>query len=123
VHELKLNKKKIISLWGDGKPKREVMHVDDLSDACVYFMKKKTKHTLINIGTGNDYSIKFYLKLMIKLILKNKKIKIKYDKSKPNGIMRKVMDISLAKKYGWRAKINLKDSILMTYESFLKELN
>ena len=123
VHEVKLNKKKFISLWGDGMAKREVMHVDDLADACVFFMKKKTNHNLINIGTGKDYSIKFYLKLMLKLILKNKKIKIKYDKSKPNGVYRKVMDTSLAKKYGWKSKIKLKDSILMTYRSFLKELN
>ena len=123
VHQLKFNKNKTITLWGNGTPKREVIHVDDLADACVYFMKKKTKHFLINIGTGKDYTIKNYLELIGNVILGNKKLKIKYDKSKPNGVPRKVMDVSLAKKYGWKSKINLVDSIKITYQSFLKELN
>ena len=123
IHQLKRNNKKIITLWGDGKPKREVIHVDDLADACVFFMKKKTKEFLINIGTGRDFTIKYYLELISKVILGNNKIKIKYDKTKPNGVLRKVMDVSLAKKYGWKSKINLKQSIIMTYEAFLKELN
>lgn len=122
VHDLKINKKKIITLWGNGKAKREVMHVDDLADACVFFMKKKTKHTLINIGSGKDHSIKYYLEIMLKLILGNHKIKIKYDTSKPNGVLRKVMDITLAEKYGWKSKISLKDSILKAYKSYLQEI-
>jgi GDP-L-fucose synthase len=123
VHQLKSSKNKIITLWGNGTPKREVIHVDDIADACVYFMKKKTKDFLINIGTGKDYTIKSYLELIAKVILGKKKLKIKYDKSKPNGVPRKVMDVSLAKKYGWKYKINLKTSIKITYQSFLKELN
>ena len=123
VHQLKSSKNKIITLWGNGTPKREVIHVDDIADACVYFMKKKTKDFLINIGTGKDYTIKSYLELIAKVILGKKKLKIRYDKSKPNGVPRKVMDVSLAKKYGWKYKINLKTSIKITYQSFLKELN
>ena len=122
VHEFKLNNKKTITIWGNGKSKREVIHVDDIADACIFFMKKKTKHFLINIGTGKDYTIKYYLELIVKIISVNKKIKIKYDKSKPNGVKRKVLNVSLAKRYGWKSKINLKDSIKMTYSSFLKEL-
>ena len=122
VHEFKLNNNKTITIWGNGKSKREVIHVDDIADACVFFMKKKTKHFLINIGTGKDYTIKYYLELIVKIISVNKKIKIKYDKSKPNGVKRKVLDVSLAKRYGWKSKINLKDSIKITYSSFLKEL-
>ena len=121
IHGLK-NKKKTITLWGNGRSKREVIHVDDLADACVFFMKKKTKQFLINIGTGRDYTIKFYLELIAKIVLGNKKIKILYDRSKPNGVPRKVMDISLAKRYGWESKISLKSSILSTYKSYLKEL-
>ena len=108
IHELRYKKNKTIILWGNGKPKREVIHVDDLADACVFFMKKKTKHFLINIGTGKDYSIKFYLELIAKTLLVNTKIKIKYDRSKPNGVLRKVMDVSLAKKYGWKPKNKFK---------------
>lgn len=122
VHEFKLNNNKTIILWGNGRSKREVIYVDDLADACLFFMKKKTNHYLINIGSGKDYSIKYYLELISKVILGNKKIKIKYDRSKPNGVFRKVMDISVAKKYGWKSKINLETSISMAYKSFLKEI-
>ena len=104
IHKIKKTQSNEITLWGSSKPKRELIYVDDLADACVYFMKKKTKHTIINIGTGKDYSIEYYAKLFSKVILKNKKISINYDKSKPDGTYRKVMDVSLAKKYGWYAK-------------------
>ncbi len=120
VHDLKDSNNNEIKIWGDGTPKREIIHVDDLADACIYFMKKKTKHSIINIGTGKDHSINYYVKLIIKLIL-NRKIKIRYDKSKPNGVHRKVMDVSLAKKYGWESKIKLNQAILETYKSFRKE--
>ena len=119
IHKMKNNK---IILWGSGKPKRELIYVDDIADACIFFMKKKTKHSIINIGSGKDYSIDYYAKLFAKIILKNKKIYFKYDKSKPDGTLRKVMDVSLAKKYGWSTKKNLNEAIMDTYNSFLKEI-
>ena len=122
IHDLEKSKKKVLVLWGNGKAKREIIHVDDLANACVYFMNKKTKHSIINIGTGVDYTIKFYATLMKKILLPSKKISIKFDYSKPNGTLRKILDISLAKKYGWKSKINLKDSIIKTYQSYLKEI-
>ena len=121
IHDLKVSNTNKLILWGNGKAKREIIHVDDIADACVFFMKKKTKHTLINIGTGRDFSIKYYAKFISKLILKRKVI-IKYDRSKPNGVARKLMDISLAKNYGWKSKINLRNSILNTYKSYLSEI-
>ena len=121
IHKIKLNNLKDLILWGNGKAKREFIHVDDLASACVYFMKKKTKHSLINIGTGKDYTIKYYANTISKIIL-NKKIKIKYDKTKPNGVERKVLDISIAKKYGWKPKFNLERSIIKTYNSYLNEI-
>ena len=121
IHKIKLNNLKDLILWGNGKAKREFIHVDDLASACVYFMKKKTKHSLINIGTGKDYTKKYYANTISKIIL-NKKIKIKYDKTKPNGVERKVLDISIAKKYGWKPKFNLKRSIIKTYNSYLNEI-
>ena len=123
IHKIKKSKKKFLVLWGNGKAKREVIHVDDLAKACVYFMKKKTKDTVINIGSGKDYSIKYYANLILKLIMPNKKIVIKYDKSKPNGTPRKVLDVSLSKKYGWHYSMNLKGAIIKTYNSYLKEIN
>ena len=119
VHEIKVKNKKELILWGNGSPKREVIYVDDIADACVYFMNRKFKETIINIGTGNDFSIKEYAKIILSLIIPSKKIKIKYDKSKPNGTPRKVMDVSLAKKYGWKSKIDLKEAIKLTYSDYL----
>ena len=121
VDKLKDSKKNTLVLWGNGKVQREVIHVDDIANACVYFMNKKKKPTIINIGTGKDYSIKYYAKLIAKIILPNKKIIIKYDLSKPSGVKRKVMDISLAKKYGWKSTISLKKAILSTYQSYQTE--
>jgi len=123
VHELKSSKKKNLILWGNGKAKREMIYVDDVADACIYFMNKKIKHTIINIGTGKDFTITEYAKKILDVILPNKKIRIKYDLSKPNGTPRKVLDVSLAKKYGWKPKILLKDGIFMTYKNFLNSKN
>ena len=86
-------------------------------------MNKKTKDTLINIGTGKDLSIKQYVELFLKVLLPNRKIKIIYDKSKPNGTPKKLMSINLAKKYGWRAKTILKDAIIKTFNHYSKLQN
>ena len=120
AHDVRIKNKKEFILWGNGKAKREIIYVDDIADACIYFMKKRFKETTINIGTGKDFSIKQYAEMVLKLIIPNKNIKIKYDLSKPNGTPRKVLDVSLAKKYGWKSKTNLKKTILQTYRDFLK---
>ena len=120
VHNLKNNKKSILTLWGNGKAKREAIYVDDIADACVYFMNKKLKETFINIGTGKDYPILDYAKLILKLVVPNKKIKIRYDLSKPNGTPKKVLDVSLAKSYGWSYKNTLKEALYKTYKDFSK---
>ena len=119
--QIRVKNKKELILWGNGKAKREVIYVDDIADACIFFMNKKTKDTIINIGTGKDFTIKEYAKKILNLILPNKKILIKYDYSKPNGTPRKVLDISLAKKYGWKPKITLDDAIFRTYQSYLNK--
>jgi len=119
IHKIKNKNLKELIIWGNGSPKREVIYVDDVADACVYFINNKFKGTILNIGTGNDYSIKEYAKTILKTIIPDKNVKIRYDRSKPNGTPRKVMDVSLAKKYGWKAKIDLKLAIKMTYWDFL----
>ena len=113
----KKNKKKQIILWGSGKPKRELMYVDDLADACIYFMKKKTKETLINIGAGYDMSIINYAKYILKKM--NLNCKIVLDKSKHDGTPRKIIDSSIAKRYGWFAKIDLKRGLDLTIKNYL----
>tara|TARA_Y100001935_G_C17289134_1_gene502196 strand:- start:321 stop:1253 length:933 start_codon:yes stop_codon:yes gene_type:complete len=120
IHNLKVKNKNKLVLWGNGKAKREMIYVDDIADACIYFMKRKIKHTLINIGSGKDFSINEYAQKISRLLVPEKKISIVYDKTKPNGTPRKVLDVSLAKKYGWKSKISLRHGILRTYQNFLK---
>ena len=119
AHECKIKNKKFLNVWGSGKPLRELIFVDDIADACVYFMKKKTKETLINIGTGKDMRIKDYVNFLIKKLKLN--VKVKYDRKKPDGVYRKVLDVKLAKKYGWRAKYSLNEGFDITYRDFLKK--
>ena len=119
AHECKIKNKKFFNVWGSGNPLRELIFVDDIADACVYFMKKKTKETLINIGTGKDMRIKDYVNFLIKKL--KLKVKVKYDRKKPDGVYRKVLDIKLAKKYGWRAKYSLNEGFDITYRDFLKK--
>lgn len=116
---IKNKKIKKLILWGDGSAKREILHSDDIADACIYFMNKKNTPDLINIGSGKEFTIKEYAMMFSKYL--NIKTKIVFDKLKPSGVPRKVMDVSLAKKHGWVAKNSLKDSIVSTYKSYLNE--
>ena len=115
------NKYKMIKIWGDGTPKRELMYVDDLADACEFFLKKKTKHYLINIGSGQEKTILEYCKFIIKKLKVN--LKIKLDKKKPNGTPRKKLNLSLAKKYGWKSKYSLDKGFDLTYDDYLKKIS
>ena len=119
AHMCKIKNKKSIEVWGSGKVYREMIFVDDIADACVYFMNKKTKHSLINIGSGKQMTILNYVKFILKKL--NLNIKIKFIKSKPDGVYKKLLDISRAKKYGWIAKTSLNAGFDITYQSFLKE--
>jgi GDP-L-fucose synthase len=103
---------KTIILWGTGKAKRELIYVDDLADACIFFMNKKTKENLINIGVGKDYTIKQYAEHISEYL--NYPIQIKFDRTKPDGTRRKLLDISVAKGYGWSPKVSLKSGFFKT---------
>ena len=112
------NNKNYIKIWGSGKPLRELIFVDDIADACIFFMNKNVKDTIINIGSGKDMKIRDYVNFLIKKL--KLKVKIKYDSKKPDGVFRKVLDVSLAKKYGWKSKISLDKGFNVTYSDFLK---
>ena len=119
IYLAKKNKKKSVVIWGDGTAKRELLYVDDLANACEFFLKKKTKHSLINIGSKDERSIKEYFNFLCNKI--GIKLKIKYDKTKPNGTPRKILDTTLANKYGWFPTINLDEGFEMTYKDFLNK--
>ena len=98
---------------------RELIFVDDIAEACIFFMNKNTKESLINIGTGKDIRIKDYVSFLIKKL--KLKVQIKYDNSKPDGVFRKVLDIKLAKKYGWKPSFSLEEGFEITYKDFIKK--
>ena len=113
----KKNKKHLI-LWGTGNAQRELMFVEDFADALIFFMNKKVREPFLNIGTGKSYSIKWYARFIMKKIGVN--LKIKFDKSKPDGMPKKCLDITLAKKYGWKPKTNMDKAFDITYKDFQK---
>jgi GDP-L-fucose synthase len=121
-HEAKTDNKPFVELWGTGSPKREFLYVNDLADAVVFLMEKydyKDIGEVINIGCGEDISIK-ELAEMIKSIV-GYEGELKWDADKPDGTPRKLLDVSRLKALGWTPRHTLREGILGTYESFLKE--
>ena len=117
IHYAKSMKKNFITLWGTGKAVRELIYVDDLAEACIFFMNKRTKETLINIGNGKGFTILEYAKFIINFL--NLDLDIKFDKSKPVGTPVKILDNSISIKYGWYPKVNLETGFRLTYKNFL----
>tara|TARA_B100000212_G_scaffold279303_1_gene219078 strand:- start:20711 stop:21712 length:1002 start_codon:yes stop_codon:yes gene_type:complete len=127
------NNSKEVICWGSGNPYREFLHVDDLGDACIYALenwqpgltnspKDKNGNSLsyINVGTGQDISIKDLATLIAEIV--GFKGIIKWDSNKPDGTLRKRLDISRFTELGWKAKIKLKDGIKRTVDDYKKEL-
>ena len=119
IHYAKNKNKKNLIIWGSGKPKRELMFVYDFADAVLYFMNVKIKEPFLNIGIGKDYPIKWFANFIMKKL--KVKLKIKYDKSKPDGMFRKCLNINRAKKYGWKPNNNFDNAFKITYQHFLKK--
>ncbi len=111
----KKKNKKIIKLWGTGKPRRELMYVDDLSRACEFFLKKKTRDTLINIGVGKDMTIREYTKFLMKKL--KVKLSIVYDRTKPDGTFQKLLNCKKANQYGWRPIHSLDAGLKLTLQN------
>jgi len=112
-----------IEIWGTGKPKREVMHVDDLASAIGFILKKKIKNdpkllklikksSVINVGSGNEHSIANFAKIICKLL--SNKNKLNFNQKYPDGTMRKILDSTRIRSLGWRPKIKIKQGLLAT---------
>ncbi|MCC7523660.1 MAG: GDP-L-fucose synthase [Chitinophagaceae bacterium] len=117
-HEAKLRGERQVVLWGSGSPRREFMHVDDLADACYFLMQQYDEPGLVNVGVGEDISIK-ELALMIGKIV-GFEGEMQHDLSKPDGTPRKLMDVSRLHAMGWKAKIGLREGISEVYREFEK---
>ena len=120
-HEAKLKNEKKVMVWGSGKPKREFLHTDDLAEACFFLMKNYNSFEIINAGTGEDITIKDLAEKIKKNV--GYEGKIAWDKTKPDGTPRKLLDVSKINKLGWKSKIGLEDGIKMTYEWYLNNIN
>lgn len=125
-HEAVLKKNKTVEVWGTGNPKREFLHVDDLAEACYFIMnlsknqyQNVTKESMshINVGTGEDISINELID-ELKIISKFSG-EISYDKTKPDGTLEKVLDVSKINSLGWKHKISLTEGLRKTYEWYL----
>ncbi len=113
-HEAKVSGKNEVVVWGSGSPKREFLHADDLADACLFLMENYSEPGLINIGTGEDLSIKELAEMIAGIT--GFEGKIVWDSSKPDGTPRKLMDVSKLHSAGWHHKIELAAGIRMVYE-------
>jgi len=117
-HEAKINGQPYVEIWGTGSPRREFLHVDDLADACLYLMQNYNESEFVNIGVGEDISIK-ELSLLIKEIV-GYEGELKFDTSKPDGTPRKLLDVSRLHSLGWKHKISLREGIKQTYKWYIE---
>lgn len=119
-HEAKQENKSFVEIWGTGTPLREFMYVDDLADACVFLMQNYDDRLFINVGTGEEVSIK-ELAMLVKEVT-GFAGELKFDNSKPDGTPRKLMDSSRLHALGWKSTISLKEGLKKAYQ-FFKESN
>lgn len=118
-HEAKVQGLSEVIIWGTGTPLREFLFADDLAEACLFLMENYSEKELINIGSGNDISIKDLAMLIKEITGFNGKLV--FDTAKPDGTPRKLMDVSKINKLGWHYKTHLKEGIKLAYEDFLQK--
>ena len=128
----KMSKNKTVEIWGSGKPKREIMHVKDLASAIFFILNKKIsnnkkfdkflkKNYLINVGSGQEFTIKQFGEIIAKLTLG--KFILRFNKNYPDGTKRKILDNTLLKKLGWKPKISIYKGLSETIEWYVKSLS
>lgn len=116
-HEAKLSNQSSVEVWGTGTPKREFLYSDDLADACVYLMNHYNEDDIINIGVGEDVSIKELAETVQRVV--GFEGELKFDTTKPDGTPRKLVDTTKINQLGWTAKVELEDGIRKAYDWFL----
>ncbi len=116
AHEAKTRGDAKLKVWGSGRPMREFLHVDDMADACVFLLEKDVGEGLYNVGTGSDVTIRELAETISKVV--GFRGELAFDASKPDGMMRKRLDVSRMAALGWRARIGLEEGLRSTYEWF-----
>jgi len=116
-HDAKLAGSRKVVIWGTGTPRREFLHVDDLADACVFLMDRYDEASHINVGTGEDLSVRELADAVRAIVYPE--AALEWDASKPDGMPRKLLDVSRLHALGWRHRIGLREGIESTYRWFL----
>jgi GDP-L-fucose synthase len=116
-HEAKVSGVKQVVIWGSGTPRRELLHVDDLAEACVFLMEHYDAAQHVNVGTGEDLSIRELAETVRDVVYPA--AQLTFDTSKPDGMPRKLLDVTKLHALGWRHRIGLQDGVASTYEWFL----
>jgi len=119
VHEAKVAKARSVTLWGTGTPKREFLHVDDMASACLFVMNKTGFQEIVNIGSGQEVSIRELAELICEVV--GFQGDLIYDSTKPDGTPRKLLDTTRLTALGWQAQIKLKTGLEQTYQWFLEQ--
>lgn len=119
-HEAQDSGSSKVEIWGSGTPKREFLHVDDMAEACVFLMENYDGKDFVNVGIGEDISISDLASLIAQIV--GFEGSLKFDRSKPDGTPRKLMDVSRINQLGWTAQIHLEKGIKMVYEDFKASL-
>jgi GDP-L-fucose synthase len=118
-HEAKIARRPSVICWGTGTPRREFLYADDLAKACLFLMKAYSEEQIINVGYGNDISIRDLAEIIKRIVGFDGEIL--WDNSKPDGTPRKLMDSSRLFSLGWRPEVDLETGIRLAYEHFLRE--
>lgn len=119
-HEAKLNGSPAVEVWGTGTPKREFLHSDDLANACIFLMKHYEDDEIINIGVGEDISIKELAEMIQKIV--GYEGEITYNTSAPDGTPRKLVDVTKINNLGWKAQISLREGITKIYQTYSNQM-
>ena len=117
-HQAKLDGAHNVTIWGTGKPRREFLFVDDLADACIFVLENYSAEEHLNIGTGADTTIAEFARLVADVV--GYKGKFAYDTSRPDGMPRKLLDVSRLSAMGWEAKTTLRDGLAAAYADFVR---
>jgi GDP-L-fucose synthase len=120
IHDAKERKDAEVVVWGTGTPRREFLHVDDMADACVFLMKGYDSNEIVNIGFGEDVSIRELVSIISEIV--GYSGAVTQDTTKPDGTPRKLLDTSKLRALGWRPMISLRDGIRQTYDWYLEHL-
>ena len=118
-HEAKVEGLKEVTIWGSGKPKREFLYSDDLAEACLFLMEHYNEKEIVNIGCGEDISIKELAETVKEVTGFNGELV--FDTTRPDGTPRKLLDVSKIHNLGWHHKVALKDGLKEAYQDFLKK--